>query len=288
MYAIAGVTGHVGSVAAATLLAQGTQVRVIVRTAEKGAPWAKRGAEVAVAAFDDPAALTRALTGAEGAFVLVPPAESLAVGDPLGRNAQVSAAIASAIRAAGVPHVVLLSSVGAQHASGTGPIRGLHVAERQLEATGAALTALRAAYFQENWATSLGLLAQGILPTFIPATKRLAQIATADIGKAVANALVEGPHGTQIIELAGPRDYTPVDIAAELSKLTGTTIVAQDAPLSAVVPTFAQFGVPAASAELFREMYEGIASGHVDHEPGRRLMRGTIEVAQTLAHLLAK
>src|SRR5207244_527511 len=73
MYAIAGVTGHTGSIAAETLLAQGKPVRVIVRDAAKGAAWAKKGAEVAVASLDDVGALTKALTGVQGAFVLLPP-----------------------------------------------------------------------------------------------------------------------------------------------------------------------------------------------------------------------
>jgi len=33
------------------------------------------------------------------------------------------------VKTSGIPHVVLLSSVGAQHAQGTGPIRSLHHAE---------------------------------------------------------------------------------------------------------------------------------------------------------------
>ncbi len=40
------------------------------------------------------------------------------------------------MRAAKLPHVVLLSSVGAQHEKGTGPIQALHHAERELVATG--------------------------------------------------------------------------------------------------------------------------------------------------------
>jgi uncharacterized protein YbjT (DUF2867 family) len=291
MYAIAGVTGHVGAVAAETLLAQGKQVRVIVRDAAKGAAWAKRGAEVVVATFGDAAALSSALTGVEGAFLLLPPAAapagSRAALDPLAESAAVSAALAAAIRAAKLPHVVLLSSIGAQHATGTGPIRGLHVAERDFSATGAAVTAVRPAYFQENWGSSLGALAQGVLPTFIPAAQRFAQVATADIGKAIAGALVEGGRGVQVIELAGPREYSANDVAAELAKLTGKPVVAQEAPLTAVVPTFATFGIPPASAELYREMYEGIANGQVDHEGGHRQVRGTTEIAVTLATLLA-
>ena len=45
-------------------------------------------------------------------------------------------------------------------------------------------------------------------------------------------------------------------------------------------------GVWAASAVLFREMYEGIANGRVVHEGSHRLVRGTVEIVQTLASLL--
>ena len=45
-----------------------------------------------------------------------------------------------------------------------------------------------------------GALAQGILPTFVPSTLRYPQVATRDIGRTVAAALVEGsrPGTTQV------------------------------------------------------------------------------------------
>ncbi|HEY0254893.1 MAG TPA: NAD(P)H-binding protein, partial [Kofleriaceae bacterium] len=155
MYTITGVTGHVGSIAAQTLLAQGKQLRVLVRDAEKGEPWKKQGAEVAVGTYHDHAALVKAFTGVEGAFVLLPPAEGMGSPDPVAFNIEVAQKIAAAIREAKLPHVVLLSSVAAQHPKDTGPIRALHHAETLFAATGAALTAVRAAYFQENWGSSL-------------------------------------------------------------------------------------------------------------------------------------
>lgn len=286
MYAIAGVTGHVGSVAADTLLAQGKQVRVIVRDAAKGAAWRDKGAEVAVASLGDVAALAKAFAGVEGAFVLLPPVEKGTAKAPLDHNAEISTAIAAAVRSAKLPHVVFLSSVGAQHASGTGPIVGPHRTERDLAATGASITAIRAAYFQENWAAALGAVAEGVLPTFVPAGLRYAQVATADIGRTVAAALVEGGKpGIEIIELAGPRDYTAEDIAGALSRLIGKTITVQEAPLDAVVPAFASFGFSPAAAELYRGLYEGLIAGRVAFE-GRRLVRGKVEVEQTLAQLL--
>ena len=290
MYAIAGVTGHVGSAAADALLAQGKQVRVIVRDAAKGAAWKAKGAEVAIATFDHSAALTAALTGVEGAFLLVPPAEGMTSPDPVGHNVQIGKHLAAAITAAKLPHVVLLSSIGAHLADGTGPIKALHHVERDFVATGAAVTAVRASFFQENWAMSLGALAHDILPTFVPKTLAYPQVATRDIGRTVAAALVEGgTPGLHVIELEGPREYTAIDVAALLSELTGRSITATDAGLDAVVPTFTGLGIGSASAELYREMYAGMASGYIRYEGGKaRHVKGSVDVKDTLKTLLAK
>lgn len=288
IYAVAGVSGHTGSVVAETLLAQGKAVRVIVRDAAKGEPWKARGAEVAVAAVEDAAALTRALTGVAGAYLLLPP--DMVSTTPLEDNAKRTQALATAIRASRVPHVVLLSSIGAQHATGTGPIRALHVAEQEIAKTGTALTALRPAYFQENWGSSLGMLAQGVLPAFVPVDLAFPQVATRDIGRTAAAALVEGIPAagkTQIIELSGPRDYSAADVAAALTSITGRTVAAQSGPLEAVVPTFTSFGISAPMAELYREMYEGIINGRVAHEGGTaRALRGSVGIDVTLRAML--
>ena len=286
MFAIVGVSGHTGSVVAETLLAQGEPVRVLVRDAAKGAAWKARGAEVAVADVGDVAALTRAFTGVSGVFVLLPP--SMQSQDPIAENSARAESIAQAVRAAKVGHVVLLSSIGAQHAAGTGPIKALHAAEKVLAATGAAVTALRPAYFMENWLGSLSALPQGVLPTFVPPELSFPQVATRDIGRVAARALVEGGHGTQILQIVGPRDYSSIDVAAALAKLTGKPVVATAAPLDAVVPTFTSFGASEGSAVLSREMYEGIINGLVAHEANARTIRGTVTVEDVLRPALGK
>lgn len=289
MYAITGVSGHTGSVVADTLLAQGKPVRVVVRDAAKGEAWKAKGAEVAVASLDDRAALTRAFAGTQGAYVLLPP--NPISPDPIGANAKVTAAIAAAVTAAGVPHVVLLSSIGAQHADGTGPIKTLHVAERELAATGAGLTAVRAAYFQENWGASLGTLESGTVYAFLPTELAFPQVATTDIGRVAAAALVEGAARgeTRVIELAGPREASGEDVARALTKIVGKPVAVQAAPLDAVVPTFTGFGLSTAVAELYREMYAGIISGRVAWQGGKaRAMRGSVPIEDTLAKLLGR
>jgi NAD(P)H dehydrogenase (quinone) len=73
MYAIAGITGQVGGTVARRLLAAKLPVRGVVRDAIKGAAWAERGCEVAVADMNDTKALADAFTPADGVFALIPP-----------------------------------------------------------------------------------------------------------------------------------------------------------------------------------------------------------------------
>lgn len=286
-YVIAGVTGNTGRVAAQALLDAGEKVRVVVRDAAKGAPWAAKGAEVAVADLGDASALSAALAGATGAYLLLPP--NVTTGDFRAYQARTGAAIVEAVGRAAVPHVVLLSSVGAQHPSGTGPIAGLHPVEKGLAALkGTRTTAIRAAYFMENLGGSLGMLEQGILPSFTPTDLAFDMIATRDIGLVAARALREGAQGLEIIELSAAKSYSMDDAAALLSTLTGRAVKAQQFPLDAMVPTLTGLGVPADVAELYREMTDGIIQGRVAFEGGHRRVRGDVDLETVLKGVLGK
>ena len=66
MYAITGITGKVGGVAARALLSAGHRVRAVVRDADKGTFWSDLDCEVAIAEMYDAEALTRAFTSVTG------------------------------------------------------------------------------------------------------------------------------------------------------------------------------------------------------------------------------
>lgn len=284
MFVITGATGRVGSIAAETLLAAGRGVRVVVRDAAKAERMKVRGAEVFVADLADVEALGRAARGAEGVFLLSPP--DLRAKDFIGDRRHLTQRQVDALAAEKVAHVVLLSSIGAQHGAGTGPIVSLHNAERQLRASGLPSTLVRAAYFVENWgAVVQPVRSDGVLPSFIAADKRIPSVSTVDIGRAVAQALVEGPRGVRVIELSGATDVSPNDIAATFSRLLGKPVTVAQPPLDAVVPTFTSLGASENIAGLFRELYEGIALGKVAAEPGEHL-RGTTPLDVTLRALL--
>ena len=285
MYAIAGVTGHTGTAVAETLHAKGQPIRVIVRDESKGASWKSRGAEVAVASIDDEAALTRALSGVKGAYVLLPP--DAVTTDFFGSRARMVEAIGRAAVKAGLPHLVLLSSIGAQIPKGTGPIAALHHAERSFEKLGIATTFVRASYFLENYG---GVLApakkDGVMPSFLPADRTHGVVTTTDIGRTAAQTLLDGARGRRVIELSGPVDVTPADVAAALSELLGRTVTVVEAPLDAVVPTFMSFGMSQQVAELYREMYDGFLKGGIAWEGTGERVRGSIGVKEGLRAML--
>ena len=128
MYVIAGVSGNTGSIVATALLDQGKKVRVIVRDAKKGAGWKARGAEVAVAAAEDEEALTKALEGAAGAYLISPP--DVASSDFIAARRETVEILARAVERSKVAHVVFLSSVGAQLAAGTGMVRTVRASDK--------------------------------------------------------------------------------------------------------------------------------------------------------------
>jgi uncharacterized protein YbjT (DUF2867 family) len=288
MYVVAGVSGNTGKVVADTLLQQKQPVRVLVRDADKGGPWKARGADVHIAQLDDVAALTASLKGAKGAYLLLPPQMSSV--DARNDNARRTDGYVKAIHASGTPHVVFLSSIAAQHPRGTGPIGSVHDAEVALPTSGATLTFVRAAYFQENLAGSLYGLTNGVFPTFLTPDRPIAMVATRDIGTTAAKALLEGPSRQHsVIELSGPRDYSPNDIAAVLSRITGKEIKVAFGPEEAIIPALMGAGLNAHWAGLYKELIVGLNAGHVGFEGGAaRAVRGTTEVETVLRSLVAK
>lgn len=284
MFIVTGATGHTGSVVAEALLAAGKKVRVVVRNAGKAERLQALGAEVFVADLADQPALARAVRGAEGVFLLSPP--DIAAKDFIAERKRLTQAQVDTLAAERVPHVVLLSSIGAQLPSGTGPVVSLHHAEQQLRAAGVPSTFVRAGYFLENWGeVAHPVKADGVLPSFIAASRVVPSVSTRDIGKAAAQALLDGPRGVRAIELSGPRDVTPNDVAAIFSSVLGRSVKVVEAPLDAVVPTFTSFGISENISELYREMYEAIAADRLVPEAGEH-QRGATPVEETLRALL--
>lgn len=286
MFAVAGVTGHTGRVVAETLLSRGKPVRVLVREEAKGAPWRGKGAEVRVASLDDSSALARALEGARGAYLLVPPRYD--VEDAIGTMTRTARSIAAGVKSSGIPHVVALSSLGASRSAGTGPIQALHRFEEALGDAAPNRTFLRAAYFIENMGAVMGEVQRAhVFPTFLTPGKEVAMVATVDIGRVAASLLLDPAEGTRIVDLLGPTDHTPESIAAILSRVMGSEIKMLPVPLEQVVPIFTSLGISKGGAELFHQLFQAINAGNVGPTGvPAATMRGATEAEEVLGSML--
>lgn len=283
MFVIAGVSGHVGGVAAKQLLAAKQKVKVIVRDADKGKSWAAQGAEVAVGKLDDGAFLTGALKGATGFFTLLP--GDFGAPDFYAAQRKIADVIAGAVTAASVPHVVLLSSIGADVADGNGPIKGLHYLENALRAAGTKLTAIRAAFFQENVGQSLAPAKQmGIYPSFFARDYKYPTIATKDIGELTAKSLMSPPAKSEVVDLIGPL-HSNAQIAEKLGAALGKQLQVVDVPQPGWVDAMKQGGFPPHVAEVFAEMYAGFAAGKLVPK-GDRTVQGTTPIDEVIRGLV--
>ncbi len=282
MFFIAGITGRVGGAAAKQLLAQGQQVRSLVRNPEKAAAWAEQGVELHQGDWNDTAALTAALAGVEAAFVMVPPNFAPSPGFP--ESKAVIAAIGTALRQAQTPRVVALSSIGSEKTSGLGLITATHLLEQELASLTASTAFVRAGSFIENALGSLPAAADtGVFYSFYqPVDRPVPTIATADIGQEVATLLTGNWAGKRIIELGSP--VTPNDTAAAMSEVLGKPVTAQAIPRERWSSTIESFGLPPGSTWGYEEMLDSINSGWIDFGvPGTESVRATTKPAEVFA-----
>jgi len=256
MYVVLGATGNTGSVAAKRLLEQGEKVRVVGRDAGKLAQLTQLGAESVTADATDVAALTKAFDGATAAYVLLPPRakdpELLSSGDKM------STAITEAIRATGISHVVLLSSIAAHHPNKTGPIQGLHTFEEKLKQV-ANLNALflRPGPFMENFLMLIPLVhSMGFLAGGIDGDLKMPLIATRDIGAVAADALQKRDFTRfSTRELHGQRDISHDQAAKAIGAAIGKPKLSyKHFPNFLIEQGMKQMGIPGKTAALMSEM----------------------------------
>ena len=285
MHVVFGAGGRAGGATARALIQLGEAVRVVVRRPEQAAEWKKAGAEVAIATIEDVDALTDALKGATAAFLLSPPPVA---GDPFERAARIGAALAEGVRRSGLPRAVVLSSVGAQHASGTGVIATLHQTESALAGTAPAVAFLRPGYFVETWSEVAGLaLAEGVLPTFVDPDFKFPMVSAADVGRAAAELMREHWTGDRIVELSGPEDWSARDVAAAFGQAVGRQVEPAFVPAEQRSGMLAAAGVPEPVAMALLGMYDGISSGLVDLVPGAEHRRGTVPLTTAVERIVA-
>lgn len=288
MFLVMGITGKVGGATARHLLAQGKEVRALVRNREKAAKWAEQGVQLVDGDWNDPAAIEMALKDVEGAFVMLP---SEWTPSPDYREAKaVIANYVSALAKAAPPRVVALSSMGANRASGLGLITTLALLEQGFGDLKLPIAYVRAGEFIENYLYGLHVAQGGVLPVYYnPTDRKSTMVATRDIGAEVAT-LLSGPawSGHRVIELGSM--ISPDEVAAQLGEVMQLDVKAFAVPRAEWPAAFEQFGIPKGKTGPAEAVYDAVNSGWMqlgaegtEHVPGTTSARDVFAAARKAA-----
>ncbi len=277
---LTGSLGNIGQHLVQKLVAAGNDVTVISSSADRKAAIENAGAKAAIGSIIDTAFLTQTFTGADAVFAMTPP--NMGGQNIIENTINAGKSYAAAIKAAGVPRVVMLSSVGAEHDGGTGPITGLHHIEKLYsELSNVGVTFLRAGYFYTNFYNDVPMIQNaGIMGSNFPADVKLPLVHPSDIAQAAAEELQKTTTGHQVRYIVS--DYVS---AAEVAKTIGNAIGRPELPWVAfsdeqALQGMAQAGLPPEMAGLYAEMGVAIREGKLqgDFEANGAPLDGNVKI----------
>jgi uncharacterized protein YbjT (DUF2867 family) len=230
---VTGATGKQGGHLVRELLARGHSVRALTRKPDSpaAAALAKRGVTIVTGDFEDQKGLERAARGVDTVFAMSTPYER-------GANTETREGI-NILRAAatvGVTHLVYTSVAGADRASGIPHFDSKFEVEKEIRRSGVPFTIVAPVFFMENFLADwmLAGIAKGSIAMALPATRRLQQIAVADIAQFTA--LVIERRGNFLgkrIDIASD-ELTNATAAAAIGEAAGRPIAYTALPIDAV------------------------------------------------------
>jgi len=262
MITITGATGKTGSAVTTMLIEKGMSVRAVGRSAERLDHLYRNDVEFAPGDQGDVNFLTKAFTGSDAVYLLIPPKADAA--DLRQYYNELGNVAVTALRRAGIRKVVFLSSLGADKPAGTGPVVGLYDVEQKLKTLrDVDIVFLRPGYFMENTLGTMGLIHEkGINGASMPPDVHLTLAATRDIGAKAAELLMNRSFtGHTVVEIMGDR-LTFAEITSVIGNAVGMPhlpyIQFSDAD---TVAMFMSMGLSSSVARSYSELMHGVANG---------------------------
>jgi uncharacterized protein YbjT (DUF2867 family) len=229
---VTGATGQQGGHVVRALLARGHSIRALTRKPESpaAAALAERGVTIVPGDFEDQGSLERAARGMDTVFAMATPFES---GDKGETRAGIN--IVRAAVNAGVTHLVYSSVAGADRATGIPHFDSKFEVEKEIRRSGVPFTIVAPVFFMENFLAPwmAAGIADGSIAIALPATRRLQQIAVADIAQFTA--LVIERRASFLgkrIDIAGD-ELTLTTTAAAISEVLSRPIEYKALPIDA-------------------------------------------------------
>jgi uncharacterized protein YbjT (DUF2867 family) len=256
MILITGATGKTGGEVARQLAAADVPFRALIRNPDKAEELNTLGAELVFGDIADKAFLSRALSGIDKAFLVMPNDEQQLVLEKQFTDAAVIA---------GVQHLVYLSSLESVPES-TNPITRNHVAaENHIRESGVTWTIMRPTFFMQNFETSAPRIkdaGQIVMPV---GNGTVSATDLRDVGEVIRETLTKTGHENKSYDLTGPELLTFTEIAARFSKVLGTPVEFIDQPMKEFAELLRTIGLNEWRVDAVCKELEAIGAGVVDH-----------------------
>jgi len=263
---ITGSLGNISKPLAEKLIAAGHKVTIVSSNADKAAAIEASGATPAIGSVEDVDFLTKAFTGAEAVYTMVPP--NMITNAWKKYIAGIGHNYAVAIKNAGIKRVVNLSSIGGHLAEGAGPISGMHFVEEELnQLEGVAVRNLRPGFFYTNFLHNVDMVKNmGIIGANYKPDSIISMVSPNDIADAAADALQS--------ELTGKSHYyviSSVHTSTEVAAILGAAVGKPNLPWvefkdEDVVAAMEQNGASHDVAVNYAEMGDVIKSGKINED----------------------
>lgn len=217
-YVITGSLGNIGKPLAAQLSEEGHSVTVISKNTERKQAIEAIGATAAIGTLEDTGFLTDTFRGADAVFTMVPP--TCSGNDWKAWIGGIGQKYVTAIKAAGVKHVVNLSSIGAHMIDRCGPVSGLSQVEIVMDnMVGVNVLHLRAGYFYTNFLNTIGQIRNhGIISGNYGPDTRMVLVHPTDIADIAARALKDESYLGRGFRYIASDEKTPAEIVAMIGK----------------------------------------------------------------------
>jgi NAD(P)H dehydrogenase (quinone) len=268
MIVVTGATGYLGRHVIEQLLERvpASEIAVAVRNTGRAADFAARGIDVRHADYEKPETLAAAFRGADKVLLIS--------ANEVGKRAAQHRNVIGAVKASGARLLVYTSMLNADR-SGIATLANEHRAtEEMVRESGLPFVILRNGWYLENYTENLAPALQYGAIAGSANGGRVAAAARADYAAAAVAVLTGEDHEGQTYELAGDAPFTLSELAAEVSRQTGKTIVYNDLPSAAYRDMLLGAGLPAPVAEMLADADLGLGRGELDNASGdlRRLI----------------
>jgi NAD(P)H dehydrogenase (quinone) len=282
-FTVTAASGHLGRLAVQALLDQGVpadQIVATARTPEKLADLAAQGVQVREADYAKPETLAAAFAGTEKLL--------LVSGSEVGQRVPQHTNAVNAAVAAGVK---LIAYTSAPYADTTDlPVAPEHKAtEEIIRAAGVPFVFLRNGWYFENYTANLAPALQHGAILGSAGEGRISAATRADFAAAAAAVLTGDGHENAVYELGGDEAFTMAELAAEVTRQSGTEVAYRDLPADEYEKALVAVGVPDVYANVLAACDVEVAKGALLIDSGdlsRLIGRPTTPLADAVAAAL--